>query len=108
MPLVLKFMFCSFPKGPFAGEKILVRRGDAEFQADARRPAKLAKAAHVEQFPRRSVRFGGVELQGAPKSDDRRHRPRELRYGLVLAAADIDQRKPVGALQEGAERIVRQ
>src|SRR6266567_6082830 len=103
MPLVLMFMFSSFPKSAFAMQKILVRRGDPGFQIDTRSPAELAKPADIEQLARRSVGLARVEFERAAKADHRRDRARKIRDGLVLAASDIDQREAVGALQEIAK-----
>src|SRR6267154_5717012 len=99
MPLVLIFMFSSFPKSAFPAKEVAVGRGDAGFQVDPRLPAKIAKAPRVEQLSRRSIRLGRVVLQGAAKSDHRRHGPREVRDGLIFAAADVDQGEPIGAVQ---------
>src|SRR6058998_3519966 len=103
MPLVLMFMFSSFPKSAFAMQKILVHSGYPGFEVDARSPAELAKPADIEQLARRSVGLALVELQRAAKADHRRHRAREIRDSLVLAASDIDQREAVGPLQEVAK-----
>src|SRR5258708_31827857 len=107
MPLVLMFMFSSFPKSAFAMQKILVRSGDPGFEIDARSPAELAEPADIEQLARRSVGFALVEFERAAEADSARHRAGQVRNGLVLAASDIDERQAVGSPKELAECIVR-
>src|SRR5713226_2372457 len=107
MPLVLMFMFSSFPKSAFASQKILVRRDDAGLQVDARSPAELAKPADIEQLARRSVGLALVEFERAAEADGARHRASQVRNGLVLAASDINKRQAVGSPKDLAKRIVR-
>src|SRR5712691_2821239 len=107
MPLVLMFMFSSFPKSAFAMQKILVRSGDPGFQIDARSPAELAKPVDIEQLARSSVGLAGVEFERAAEADSACHRAGQVRNGLVLAASDIDQREAVGPSKDLAKCIVR-
>src|SRR5215470_7261083 len=99
MPLVLIFTFsprrlrCSRVRAACACEEFLVRSGDAGLEADPRRPAEAPQASDVEELARRAVGLARVELERAAEPHDRRYRARQLGDRLVLAAADIDQRK---------------
>src|SRR3954465_9010392 len=78
-------------------DKRLVGRAQALRQRDARLPAESAHERDVQQLLRRTVGLGAVVDDLGPASDGLAHRRGELGDRLVLAAADVHERRTPGA-----------